>query len=81
MQKNKDFYHQSLQKLVTEMEKVHTTFKEESERLGVEWKDKRKTEFYNKQVQPRLDDLISAFTDMRTVAQQLKVIDDTLKRY
>jgi hypothetical protein len=43
MQKNKDFYHQSLQKLVTEMEKVHTTFKDETERLGVEWKDKRKT--------------------------------------
>jgi|LauGreDrversion4_2_1035121.scaffolds.fasta_scaffold28601_6 hypothetical protein len=81
MKTDKTFYLQNMKALVNQIQQIQRELKESSERQSMEWKDRRKDEFYRKHVHPRLDDIKSASSDMQMILQQLEVIDNSLKRY
>jgi hypothetical protein len=81
MKTDKTFYLQNMKALVNQMQQIQRELKETSERQSMEWKDRRKDEFYRKHVHPRLDDIKIAATDMQMIIQQLEVIDNSLKRH
>jgi hypothetical protein len=81
MKTDKTFYLQNMKALVNQMQQIQRELKETSERQSMDWKDKRKDEFFRKHVHQRLDDIKSAAADMQMIVQQLEVIDNSLKRY
>jgi hypothetical protein len=81
MQTDKTFYLHNMKALVNQMQQIQHELKKTAEKQGMDWKDRRKDEFYRKHVHPRLDDIKSAATDMQMIVQQLEVIDNALKRY
>ena len=81
MKTDKTFYLQNMKALVSQMQQIQRELKEAAERQSMEWKDRRKDEFFRKHVHPRLDDIKSAATDMQMIVQQLEVIDNSLKGY
>jgi len=81
MKTEKTFYLQNMKSLVNQMQQIQRELKETTERYSMEWKDRRKDEFYRKHVHPNLDDINSAASEMQMIIHQLEVIDNSLKAY
>lgn len=80
METNKAYFKENLTKLINQIQQLNREFKENTDRLSMDWKDQRKVDFYVKHVQSRKDDLQNISSDMGMVAMQIQRINEELKR-